>query len=128
MPGGPGGGAASASGKNLILKFEKSNITGVITASAAKHAKDTLTSADVLLVSEVKNTPGPAVNNGVIVNLVNSTWTVTGTSYLTSLTIGDGSSVTAPKGSKLTMTVDGVAKPVKTGGYTGAIVLTVKKG
>jgi hypothetical protein len=99
---------------------------GVITASAARYAKDALTSADYKLVSEVKNTPGAAVNNGVIVGLYNSTWTVTGTSYLTSLTIGDGSSVVAPKGQKLTMTVDGAAKPIKAGGYEGAIVLNVQ--
>ena len=115
------------SGKNLVLKFDQSSITGVITASVARHSKDPLTSADYKLVSEVKNTPGAAVNNGVIVSLFRSTWTVTGTSYLTCLTIGDGSSVAAPKGSKLILTVDGVAKPVKAGAYQGAIVLTVEK-
>jgi flagellar basal body rod protein FlgF len=125
MPGGPGGASATPTGKNLILKFEKSNITGVITASTARHTKDTLTSADYLLVSEVKNTPGAAVNNGVVVALSNSTWTVTGTCYLTSLTIGDGSAVATPKGKKVTMTVDGVAKPIKAGQYKGAIVLSV---
>jgi hypothetical protein len=128
--GAPSGTTSSSStptGKNLVLNFEKSSITGVITASKARHAKDALTSADVLLVSEVKNTPGTAINNGVVVSLDNSTWTVTGTSYLTSLKIGDGSSVAARKGSKLTMTVDGTKKPIKVGTYTGAIVLNVAK-
>ena len=36
-----------------------------------------------------------------------SVWTVTATSYLTSLTIGKGSSVVAPEGKKLTMKVNG---------------------
>jgi hypothetical protein len=128
--GAPGGSASSTTtptGKNLILNFEKSNVTGLITSSTARHAKDTLTSADVLLVSEVKNTPGAAINNGVVVSLDNSTWTVTGTSYLTSLKIGDGSSVVAPKGRKLVFTVDGAKKQIKPGTYTGAIILDVIK-
>jgi hypothetical protein len=46
---------------------------------------------------------------------------------LTKLSIADASAVVAPKGQKLTMTVDGIAKPIKPGTYTGAIVLTARK-
>jgi hypothetical protein len=131
--GGPGGGAGGAApaaapsitGKNLILTFDKSKVTGVITSASAKHVKDPITFADYQMLAEVKNTPGAAINNGVVVNLDNSTWTVTGASYLTSLTIGKGSSVAAPAGQKLTMTVNGKAKPVKAGAYKGDIVLQV---
>jgi hypothetical protein len=85
-------------------------------------------SKDALYLGDLINHPAPAVNNGMIVTLKGGTvWTVTGTSYLTSLTIGDGSSVAAPKGSKVTMTVDGVAKPLQAGTYEGAIMLTVTK-
>lgn len=111
---------------NLILKFANSNVTGVITASTARHSKDALVAADYKLVSEVKNTPGAAVNNGVVVALDHSTWTVTGASYLTSLTIGDGSKVVAPKGKTATMTVDGATKPIAAGEYKGAIVVSVQ--
>jgi len=141
MPGGPGGaapgggagggmaGGGGASGKNLVLKLENANVTGVISATTAKHAKDTITADDYKLLGEVTNTPGAAVNNGVIVSMMNSTWTVTGTSYLTSLTIGEGASISAPEGSKVTMTVNGVAKPIKAGvSYKGNIVLTVTNG
>jgi hypothetical protein len=127
-PGGPGGapgGAAAAGGKNLFLTFENSKVAGVITSSSAKHVKDPIAYEDYKMLGEVTNTPGSAVNNGVNVNLTKSTWTVTGTSYLTSLTIGNGSSVAAPAGQKVTLKVNGKAKPVKAGAYKGEIVLQV---
>jgi hypothetical protein len=135
MPGGPGampggpvggpGGPGGASGKNLVLRFDKASITGVISAATARHAKDTITSADYLLLGEVTNTPDAAVNNGVIVSLANSIWTVTGTAYLTGLTIADSSAITAPKGYRATLTVDGVRTPIKAGTYTGRIEVQV---
>ena len=111
----------------MVLTFDKANITGIITASSAKHAKDTITSEDYKLLGEVSNTAIEAVNNGVIVTLTGSTWTVTGTSYLTSLTIGEGSSISAPEGYSVTMTVNGVKKAIGAGSYKGKIVLTVTK-
>jgi hypothetical protein len=125
---GPGGAPATpppATGRNLILTFDKSKVNGVITASAAKHVKDPIAPEDYKMLGEVTNTPGAAINNGVNVNLTSSTWTVTGTSYLTSLTIGKGSAVAAPQGQKLTMTVNGKAKPIRAGIYKGEIVLQV---
>jgi hypothetical protein len=124
--GAPAGGMpGAASGKNMVLNLSNSSITGIITSSRAKHVKDTITSEEYLLLGEVTNTPGPAINNGVIVTLNGSTWTVTGTSYLTGLTIGEGSKVIAPKGQKVAMTIDGVKTPIKAGTYKGNIVLTV---
>jgi len=55
-------------------------------------------------------------------------WTVAGSGTITGLTIGDGCKVTAPRGYKVSMTVDGVKKPIKPGTYSGKIVLIVKKG
>jgi len=127
--GAPTGGmpGENALGKNLVLKLENSNITGTITASRARHAKETITSEEYRMLGEVTNRPCPAVNNGIIVTMNGSTWTVTATSYLTSLTIGDGSVIKAPEGSKVTMTVDGVAKAIKAGAYKGNIVITVTR-
>ena len=81
----------------------------------------------MLAFNRVINTPGPAVNNGVIVTLTSgSKWTVTGTSYLTRLVIEKGSSVAAPSGRKLTMADDGnPITNITAGTYTGNIVLTV---
>lgn len=115
-----------AEGKNMALTFARASITGVITASTARHALDTITAADYRQLGEVTNTPAPVVNNGVIVDLqAGSSWTVTGTSYLSSLTIRTGASIQAPSGHTLTMTVDGVATPISPGRtYAGAIVVT----
>lgn len=55
-----------------------------------------------------------------------SAWTVTGTSYLTKLTVASDAAVKAPRGKSVTMTVDGTATEIAAGGsYSGAIVLTV---
>jgi hypothetical protein len=118
--------AAKDTGMNMVLNFDKSKVTGVITSSTAKHLKSTITAADYKLLGEVTNTPGPAINNGAVVTLNASTWTVTGASYLSSLTIGKGSSVVAPAGSKVVLTVNGKVTPVKAGAFKGDIVVKVQ--
>ncbi len=125
--GGPGGPGGSSVGENLVLTLDHSKITGVITASRARHAKPIITSLDYKMLGEVTNKPGPAVNNGVLLTLNNSTWTVTGTSYLTSLSLGAGSEIKAPAGSKVAMTVDGNPKAISPGSYKGSIVISVSK-
>jgi len=123
----PGHNVAVPSGQNLVLKFDNSTITGVITASTAKHPKDTISSEDYKFLGEVTNTPSAPVNNGVIVTLKHSTWTVTGLSYLTSLTLATDSAITAQNGAKLTMIVNGTPTPIKPGLYEGTIVLQPQK-
>jgi hypothetical protein len=71
----------------------------------------------------------------VIVALARSTWVVTGTCYLTKLSLDSDSSVRAAHGHTLTMTVDpdgaageapAVLTPIVPGQtYTGYIVLTL---
>ena len=64
----------------------------------------------------------PTVNNPVNVTMQNgSTWMITGSNYLTSLTIDETSTI---KGMGLVMTVDGVETEIAAGTYTGEIVLT----
>jgi hypothetical protein len=122
--GGPFGGP---SGKNMVLTFDNSKITGVISATRTAHAQSTITSADYKQLGVVSNTVTPVVNNGVIVTLGDrSAWTVTGTSYLSRLTVAAGAELTAPAGKSVAMTVDGVPTPIVPGTtYTGAVVLTV---
>jgi hypothetical protein len=55
------------------------------------------------------------------------TWVVTETTQLKSLAIAEGASITAPDGYRITMTVDGVEKPIKPGAYKGRIVLQVAR-
>ena len=127
-----GGGMVDCS-RNLGLTFNNAKITGVISSSDALHYYNgkyypKIGVKDMIVFNRVINTPGPAVNNGVIVTLANgSVWTVTGTSYLTKLIIEKGSSVAAPSGRTLTVTVDG--NPISTitaGDYMGNIVVKVK--
>ena len=112
----------------MVLTFNSASVTGVITASSSRHAKSSIGVEDYKLLGEVTNTPGPAVNNGVIVLLDGkSSWTVTGTSYLTSLTIAEGAALVGPEGRKVTMSVDGVETVIAAGTYKGDIVLSVNE-
>jgi hypothetical protein len=52
-------------------------------------------------------------------------WTVTGASYITSLTIAQGAQVKAPEGKTLTMTFDSVKKTIGAGTYMGKIMIAV---
>ena len=112
---------------NMVLTFDRSTVEGVISATLAEHHVSTITSANYEQLGVVSNTPQAVVNNGVIVKLGNgSRWIVTGTSYLSSLTLDAGSALVAPHGRKLTMTVDGAATAIAAGAvYSGAITLTV---
>jgi hypothetical protein len=114
--------------KNLELKFVNTTVKGVISAATAayKEGVTTIDPTNCLELSAVTQTAHEAVNNGVIVFFDNdSAWVVTGTSYLTSLTIDDGATVIAPNGKTLTMTVDGAKTKIAPGTYKGKIVLTV---
>jgi hypothetical protein len=114
-------------GKNMVLAFEDSTVQGVISATKAKHHVSTIDSSNFYDLGDVTNTVQAAVNNGVIVQLNSgSTWTVTGTSYLTGLTVASDAAVEAPRGKSVTMTVDGTETTIAaSGSYSGAIVLTI---
>ena len=111
---------------NLVLHFAASQVTGVISASLAEHFVKVIDSSNWWELGHVSNTARPAINNGVIVTLADgSNWTVTGTSYLTALTLDATSTVTGSRGEKITMTVDGTPTAITSGGsYSGAIVLS----
>jgi hypothetical protein len=131
--------------RNMAITLINAGITGVISASTAAHllphieyplGVDGVTGLpyinqgheeDYKYLGVVTNTPGPVVNNGVIVTLdANSSWTLTGTCYLSSLSLEKGSIVTGRDGSQVTMTVDGVKTAIAAGAYSGAIELAVE--
>ncbi|MEU6252567.1 hypothetical protein [Streptomyces sp. NPDC047043] len=122
-----GGGNASLQGQNLSLSFTRSTVEGVISASTAKHSVSTITKDEYREISEVSNTTSPVVNNGVLVTLgTGSTWTVTGTSYLSGLTLASDATVAAPSGKTVTLKVDGTTTELEAGSsYTGVLTLTV---
>ena len=112
---------------NLVLNFTGAKVEGVISATASKHHVSTITSAEYLQLGEVTNTAQAVINNGVIVALNGTQWTVTGTSYLSKLTLAKDATVTAPAGHTVSMTVDGAATAIAPGAvYSGAIVLAVR--
>ncbi len=86
-----------------------------------------ISSANYQELGEVTNTVSPVINNGVIIALNgHSIWTVRGTSYLSSLTIGSAASVAAPVGKTLTMTITGAPTTITQGQtYAGNVKLTV---
>ena len=77
---------------------------------------------DYTMYLRVKAETAPTVNNPVSVTMTNgSKWMVTGTNYISSLTIDDSSTIA---GMGLVMTVDGVETAIEPGSYTGEIILT----
>ena len=150
-PGGDGNQDLSATFRNVTLKgdfynsltsqsamnltFEKATVTGAICTAKGEHGvgphgeklvMQDDTSLHYLIGDEKETcaqTEGP---HGATVALQQgSKWTVARTSYLTGLTIGDGSSIAAPAGSTVKMTVDGVEIPIAPGDYKGKIVLQI---
>jgi hypothetical protein len=124
---GAGGAATTTSGTVPKTTTTKAG-GGPTTTTTSLALQPTITSADYRLLGEVLNTPAAAVNNGVVIVLTNaSVWTVTGTSYVTSLAIGKGCSVVAPAGKKLTLKVNGKKKELKAGiTYKGKVELIVQ--
>ncbi|MFE2062472.1 hypothetical protein ACFXDH_08695 [Streptomyces sp. NPDC059467] len=118
---------AMRTGRNMVLSFDAATVEGVLSASESRHALSTITSAEYAQLGHVTNTVQPVVNNGVVVTLDGgSQWTVTGTSYLSRLTLSADSAVAAPAGSTVSMTVDGEPTAIEPGGdYSGAITVTV---
>jgi hypothetical protein len=109
------------SDQNLVLTLTGTHLDGVVSASATAHAINSIGASEYYELGRVTNTAQAAINNGVIVTIGSgSIWNVTGTSYLTSLTVDAGGAVRAGS-----MTVDGTATEIVAGAtYTGAIVLT----
>jgi hypothetical protein len=122
-------GPPSDTSKDMALTFSDSRVAGLITASTAKHKISTMAEADYRDLGVVTNTPSVAINNGVIVSLTNgSKWIVSGTCYLTKLSLDASSSVIADFGRVPQMTVDGVPTKIVPGNtYSGAIVLTLSQ-
>jgi hypothetical protein len=124
---GPGVPAAKpVGGSNLVVTLDHAQLTGVVSSSTTRHAKDTITAADFKLLGEVTNTASPAVNNGVLLKLRSAIWTVTGKSHVTVLDLDAASSIVAAEGKRVTLVVNGAAKPLKAGRYQGQLVLTVQ--
>ena len=119
-----------------MLTLDNAKLNGRASSSWAQHVQTTIQppyfyayadADDYKMLGEVTNTPQAAVNNGVIVSLVNgSKWTINSTCFLTSLTVQAGSSIVALPGYTVTLYDDTVATPIVAGTtYTGVLELRV---
>jgi hypothetical protein len=122
-------------GDKLEITLGKgASFKGAISATSIIHVDEKgnqnthFTSKEYYYLGHVANKVYYNGGNDISVTLKDgAVWTVTGTGAITGLTIGEGCKITAPKGHKVTMTVDGVKKPIKAGAYNGKIVLAVSK-
>ncbi len=113
---------------DLILSLENATIAGAISTTTTKPSNGKAPT------SETREWIGRVVNtltqtdekHGLKLTLDSaSKWTVSRTSYLTSLTLAKGAVVEAPQGQSLTMTVNGKQETIQAGSYQGKIVLAV---
>jgi hypothetical protein len=128
--GAPTGGGMPGAGSSLVFTpVTDANGKYVVTGNKKYDLYEgVITSKNATYLGDLINSPTQAVNNGVIVTLANgSIWTIYGTSYLTGLTVDNGS-IVAPEGMRVEMKVNGTKTEIKTGKtYTGNIVLTLRK-
>lgn len=114
--------------KNLGVFMTGSTVTGRISSAtqAYRDGLNLITADNRDELSNVTQTPAAPVNNGVVVTLDDaSKWYVTGTSYLTSLTLAEHAVLAGAEGKTLTMKVNGGETPVAPGTYTGVIELSI---
>lgn len=113
--------------RNLCLRFENVRLSGVITACKSTHRVAKVCQDNCEELGELDDAPCEAINNGVNASFdAKSVWTVTGTSYLTSLQLAEGAVVKGADGKTVAMTVDGVETAVKAGSYEGNITVSVQ--
>lgn len=121
--------------QDLDVTFDDSEITGVISSSNANHVDedgtviaggtvvDQSTDDDAYLYAgRIENTASEAVNNDVNLDLTDTTWTVTGTSYVSELTLDEDSEIVPEYGYELTATVDGEPVSLDAGTYEDVVI------
>ncbi|MFT3907740.1 MAG: right-handed parallel beta-helix repeat-containing protein [Steroidobacteraceae bacterium] len=114
---------------DMTITLKKAQLTGAIsTGTQAPASGKAPTRATLKSIGDVVNTlTGSADRYGLKVSMDGTSgWTVTRTSYLNSLSLAPGARLSAPKGSSLVLSVDGVEKPLAAGSYRGRIVLQVR--
>lgn len=114
-------GEALMGAKNLDVRIANATVNGMISAADSRYREGLtrITAENCEELSNITQTPAPAINNGVIVTVGDrGVWNVTGTCYLTKLVIAEGGAVNGA-----IMTVNGAAVSLDAGTYVGQIVL-----
>jgi len=114
--------------KNLGINMKNARIKGIVSSAVQEYPEGVteITPENWLDISNVTQTAALTVNNGVILSLDgDSIWTITGTSYISALTLAPGARVETVDGRTLKMTVNAKETPVAPGTYTGDIVIQI---
>ncbi len=114
--------------KNLDVTVSNATVTGVISSAGQKYPDGLrkIDKSNYRALSVITQWAQVPVNNGVILSLdKDSTWNVTGDSWLTKLTIEEGAKIVAADGKKLSVTVNGEPVDLRAGEYTGVIAISV---
>lgn len=114
--------------KNLGVNLRSASVEGIISAAVQRYREGVaeITPDNWFDLTDIRQTPAPAVNNGVVVCLdSDSVWTVTGTCWLTGLTLAVGASVRGADGKAVSMAVNGKNTELLPGVYAGEIVLSL---
>jgi hypothetical protein len=116
--------------KNLGVNLKNTAVTGLITAASQAYREGltliTWENRDEL--SNVTQTAAKPVNNGVVVTLdETSRWTVTGTCYITALSLKPGAVLEGAGGKRLSLWINGQQTPVTPGDYQGQIELRLEQ-
>jgi hypothetical protein len=111
----------------MKVTLEHGTLKGAISTATSAPAEGKPTPQTYHLIGKMTHTLGQGDGeHGLEVVLgANAGWTVTKTSYLNSLTLGSGARISAPKGSRLALSVDGKPALLHAGTYSGALVLAV---
>ena len=115
--------------KNVEINLKGSTVSGVISSAAASYREGLkeIGPDNRLELSNITQTAAPAVNNGMILSMDSaSVWTVTGTSYLTRLSLEEGTVIRPADGKALAFSVDGYEMDLVPGTYQGDIRIIVK--
>lgn len=112
--------------RNMEIKLAATTLTGKIVQGTFESWKSFWSSLDVSEANWLKDKTWNG-SNTLTVSLDSKTrWTVTGDSSMTTLSIANGATLSAPTGQRLVMTVNGVETAIAPGTYNGKIVITPK--
>jgi hypothetical protein len=114
-----------SSGQNVDLTLENVKLSGVISSGLQAHRHlgvgSRITKDTAYEIGNVTASAAPTISNGMIVTLSGDTcWSVTGTSYLSRLTLSDPAQLVG------SLTVNGERVEAPCGTYVGKIVLEPK--
>ena len=116
----------------IAVNLTDASLTGAVSSAYGAHCTEdgtlltgTITvdsygregTYDYLSIGRIRNFPAPTVNNPVSVSLVNSTWNVTGLSYVSSLTVDDASKIAGD------VYIDGQQVVLTPGTYENVVVV-----